>query len=183
MEEIKLAPGTSINIAAHLLRFHAPAFGIFNDIRLEAADGSADPQTIVDGYNVELEARANAYAKSPEGQCAAAERSAEVAEKQAIVDRHIERLPWLDCLNPRLVLYWLGGLAEAADDADVKYDRKFVVETFETRGWKPGVNCEADFNENDARNYAGYIVGQWLECGNPMVLGFIERWCAKFDDA
>jgi hypothetical protein len=124
---------------------------------------------------------AKAYAESPEGRDVAAQRAAEVANRQEVVDRHIERLPWLDCSNPRLVLYWLGGIVEAADDVDVKYDRKFVVETFKARGWEPGANCKPNFDENDSRNYAGYIVGQWLETGHPMVLDFIERWRTKFD--
>lgn len=181
MRQITFDAGTSIHIAARLLRSYAPAFGIFNDIRLEAKSGSVDPQSIVDGYNAEMEARRKAYAESPEGRRAAEERAAEVARNQAVVDAHMERLPWLDCSNPKLVLYWLGGIVEAAGDVDVKYNRNFVVETFKARGWKPGVNCGSEFDENDPRNYAGYIVGQWLECGHPMVLGFIERWRAKFD--
>lgn len=185
MKEITFVPGTSIHAAAQLLHSFAQiddgAFGVFNDIRLEAVHGSADPQIVVDEYNVKMEARRKAYAESPEGQRAAAERSAVVARNQALVDRHIERLPWLDCSNPLLVLYWLGGIVEAADDAGVKYDRSFVVETFKARGWMPDANCKPNFDENDPRNYAGYIVGQWLECGHPIVLDFIERWRAKFD--
>lgn len=183
MKEVTFTAGTTIAEASQMLIDNAPAFGIFNDIRLGAANTSIAPQTIMDTYSSELEARRKAYSESPEGQREAENRAAVVAFNQALVDRHIERLPWLDCSNPRLVLYWLGGIVEAADDVGVEYDHKFVVDTFKARGWKPGANCKPNFNENDPRNYAGYIVGQWLECRHPMVLDFIERWRAKFDGA
>ena len=183
MNKFVFLAGQSIHNATDELVKNAPAFGVFNGIRLEAVNNAVSSQDLVNEYHVQMEAQCKAYAASPEGQRQAAQRSVEIASNQAIVDWHIEKLQWLDCSDPRLVLYWIGGIAEAADDVGVKYDHAFVVDTLKARGWSPGANCKPHFNENDPRNYAGYIVGQWLESRYPMVLDFIKRWRVKFDGA
>jgi hypothetical protein len=183
MQQIDFVAGTSIHDAARKLVASAPAFGVFNGIRIRARHATTHASDVVHQFHREMDTRCVVWANSAEGKRAAAERATEIVQKQATVDRHIERLLWLDCSDPRAVLYWLGGIVEAADDVGVTYDRKFVVETFTARGWDPGVNCGPEFNESDARNFAGYIVGQWLECGHPMVLDFIERWRKRFDGA
>jgi len=73
---------------------------------------------------------------------------------------------------------------EAADRVialGVKYNHETVIEMFKTRGWFPNVNCDDQFNADDARNFAGWIVGQWLDCKHPGVIWFIEQWCERFD--
>ena len=37
-----------------------------------------------------------------------------------------------------------------------------------------------DFREDDARNFAGWIVGQWLASGYPLVSTFADQWRERF---
>ena len=47
---------------------------------------------------------------------------------------------------------------DAVDCLGVKYNHETVIEMFKTRGWFPNVNCDDQFNADDARNFAGWIV-------------------------
>lgn len=119
MKQIEIECGTSILHAASLLIANAPAFAMFNEVRIEATTADTDQDAIV----------------------------------------------------------------YAADTSGVIYNHAEVTHFFQSRGWPPGANCKPFFNEEDPRNYAGWIVGQWLESRIPLVLHFIEKWRVKFDGA
>lgn len=181
MKTMEFLPGTCIDDAAATLVANAPAQTNFNGICVRARYATTCPQDVVSQFNRDMDARSEAWANSVYGREQAAERTRHRANMQKIIDQHMERLRWIDFTNARLVLYWVGGIADAVDCLGVKYNHETVIEMFKTRGWFPNVNCDDQFNADDARNFAGWIVGQWLDCKYPGVIRFIEQWCERFD--
>ena len=179
MQTIDAMPGTSIETFATMLVARAPARGVFNDIELIATHGMS-PGFIVTTYWEKSEARAEARRNSPEGKAVAAEQERRRAAAQRTVDVAVAALPALDFSNVTSVLTWVESVADAADRTDVTWDRDAVLETFRVNGWEPGANCNDDFDADDARNFAGWVVGQWLQSGYPMVKMFADQWRAKF---
>lgn len=68
----------------------------------------------------------------------------------------------------------------------MKFDLPMLVLAFALGGWDPNVNTGDEFDGDDARNFAGYIVGQTLHCYQTMgacphvIHRFIADWRAKF---
>jgi hypothetical protein len=180
MRTIDFLAGTPIEQASRLLVENAPARGVFNEIPLRARYATTRPEDIVRHYHWRLELRSITYAHSPRGRKMAAEQEADRASKQATVDACLSALPALDFADADAVVSWVERIADAADRIGVLYDRAAVVETFTAAGWPPGVNCGEDFDESDQRNYAGWIVGQWLASGYPNVGMFAEKWRERF---
>ncbi len=72
-------------------------------------------------------------------------------------------------------------MAVAADHRGCSFNREKVIAAFDKRGWSVMVNTGKEFDGNSERNYAGWIVGQWLVTFNTnLVLRFIGEWRKKF---
>ena len=72
-------------------------------------------------------------------------------------------------------------MAGPCDNIYVKRDKQKIISTFQKNRWHVGANCGKDFNAEDRRNFAGYIVGQWLDSwrdGLPQK--FAADWRRKF---
>jgi hypothetical protein len=86
----------------------------------------------------------------------------------------------LDFDDADAVLRWVEAAAQPADRIGVTYDHNAVRAWFVGHGWGVGVNCGDYFDAEDERNFAGWIVGQWLASRYPMVDRFAADWRAKF---
>jgi hypothetical protein len=78
------------------------------------------------------------------------------------------------------VLAWVERIAPASDDVDIALAKDSLRGMFDYHGWEPSANCGPYLDKDDARNVAGYIIGQWLECDHPIVSSFTANWRAKF---
>lgn len=183
MKTIEFMPGETIESAASKLVAAAPAQGTFNGIKLTVNENYIGSDHVVFDYRLKYAGRAATYAASPEGKRAAAEAVERLAQAQATVDVHVFSLAHLDFADTDAVIAWVAGVADAADHVDIKLNRAALREMFVFSGWGIGVNCGRDFDGEDERNFAGWIVGQWLDCWHPMVNGFIEQWRTKFRPA
>lgn len=180
MQTIELSPGTTIENAARQLVGGAPARADFNGIRIRARYATTNPRDIVAQYHRDSEFRGIVWRNSPEGRRVAAETEARTSALQVRADRLIALLPSLDMSDPAAVLAWVADMADPGRDLGVDYDHKAVVWHFAAHGWGVGVNCGQDFRADDARNFAGWIVGQWLHRRYPGVARFVDDWRKKF---
>jgi len=185
MRTIDLLAGTDIRDAAALLVASAPACADFNGIRIRARFATTNPRDIVAMYWRLSDERSYVYQCSPEGRRAADESKRDVAAKQATVDRMMLVLPDFD--NVPAVLAWVDEFTSAADRVGVMFNRSVIVDAFKAGGWPPGINCGDDFDGDDARNFAGRIVGQVLDgyekhgACPPIVHSFVEQWSERFE--
>lgn len=161
------------------------AEGSFNDITLTAGRGTTAAQ-IVTRYHEELDARAEAYRKSPEGIAAKAKEKAETISRQATCDALMVEFATLDLTNDAALIDWLDRFQDPSDDMRIRKDVGVVVRALEAAGYVSGANCGPAFNEEDRDNYARYLIGQALSNLKHVgaihqVFGtFHERWKAKF---
>ena len=183
MRSIIFTAGTSIDNAARALVSNAPARGEFNGIAIRARYATTNPRDIVARYHIMTELRGIVWQASPEGRRIRAEQERRTAEAQSTMDRLVDLLPDLPMTEPASVLAWVREAAGPADRIGVRWDRDAVKAHFAANGWLPGVNCGEAFNGDDARNFAGWIVGQWLKYGFPGVDRFVDDWRAKFGGA
>lgn len=156
----------------------APARVTFNGVTLRARYRTTKAADIVARYMGTWD---KPYPKdTPESRREKKRRDAEIAAKQAVIDGLLAALVTLDFYDSSAVVHWVESIAEVADDVGVRLNRFAVAARFAAHGWGANVNTGADFNADDARNFAGWIVGQWLHCGYPMVTRFAADWRAKF---
>lgn len=180
MQTINLTPGTTIDRAAKMLVANAPARADFNGIPIRARYATTRAADIVRHYEIRSDLRAYAYHHSPAGIAAALRDAADIAAKQDAIDSLVRGLPLLDFDNPAAVLAWVEAAADPADRVGVHYDHGRVADRFDAAGWPEGANCGDAFDGEDERNFAGWIVGQWLACRYPGVVRFVAQWRAKF---
>lgn len=179
MLTIEPRPGQRISEVARLLVANAPARAVFNDITIRAKYATTNPADVVREYDRRSELRSIASANSPAGKALKAEGEAQAALARSQWAACEAELPTLDFADVAAVLGWVERAAGPADHVAVTYDRAAVVEVFRRGGWTPNANVGADFDEGDARNFAGWVVGQWL-VGYPHVTGFVEEWRRRF---
>ncbi len=177
MQTIELLAGTSINQAADMLVAAAPARAMFNDIPIRAKYATTNPRDIVNQYLWASDIRRITWEHSPAGKTAAAQAKQYLSECQATLNERVAAMP--DFGDVAAVLSWVEAMAPAADHIGVTYDHAAVVAAFTEAGWPPGVNCGPDFDGESPHNFAGWIVGQWLETRHP-IGRFIQDWRAKF---
>ncbi len=169
-------------VAAQLVE-QAPACMSFNGIDIRAKYKTTRVMDIVREWERRYETQSIIHYHSPAAIKDRADRVTELAGSQAKVDAALARLWPSTSLNFNViedVLAWVESIVESAEDVDIVLDWSAMRATFAAFGWEPGANCEAYFDANDARNVAGYIVGQWLECGHPMATMFIADWRTRF---
>lgn len=184
MREIVFDAGTNVDRAARMLVAHAPACGDFNGVRMRAKYATTRAHDVVKQWQRTFDEHARLWRRSPDGQRYAREAEARVAEAQRTVDdcvATLERVGPGVFRAPRALLSWLDRMAPAADHVGAKYDHDGLVLLFATNGWAANANCDDKFDENDARNFAGWIVGQWLASRWPGVAIFIEQWRERFE--
>jgi hypothetical protein len=179
MKKIQFSPGTSIERAAEQLVASAPACGTFSGIPIYARHATTQQRDIVASYLWRHEIRCIAYRHSPEGRRLAAEEAQDLVAKQAVADTQIAALDALDFSDCKAVLAWVDVMAPAGGRIGVRWDRAHVRETFMANGWGCNVNCYEDFEPYDPRNYAGWIVGQWLT-GFADIGSHITDWRTSF---
>lgn len=91
--------------------------------------------------------------------------------------------PLLDFHDVDAVMAWVEQMAPVGRITGNDYDEMEHANTclaFKKGGWLPGVNCDADFNGEDADNYARWCVGQWLSARHSEMARFCREWRAKF---
>ena len=175
MNVIDFRCGTDIDNAACALVAAAPARGVFNGIPIRARYATTAPADIVREYHWRSELRRIVYRNSPRGKAAAAADAKDISSKQAIVAGCLATPP--DFADDAAVLTWVETVALANR---IGVDVSAVKAALLANGWESGVNVGEDFRIDDPRNFAGYIVGQWLHCEYDVVLRFIADWRAKF---
>lgn len=183
MKEIKVYIGCMVLGAAENIVKNAPAFCMFNGIRLEAQSTDDKPEAIVATYHAECEKQAREWRDSPEGKASAAKQEARRVDLQNIADASMAHLASLDFTSCDAVLAWVEQMADPCDHVGVDVSKRTIVTTFKLHGWGVGVNTGDDFKKDDERNFAGYIVGQFLECWHPIVAKFVADWRAEFRGA
>jgi hypothetical protein len=105
----------------------------------------------------------------------------DIQERQAQVNAALANLP--DFTDAAAVIAWLDVNTNALCQRGVLFDRPALLAAFAAGGWLPSVNVGPDFIAADARNHAGWIVGQWLESLTTRPANmrlFIADWRAKF---
>lgn len=180
MKTIEFYPGTNIDEAAEALVRQAPAAAMFNGIRLRARYATTSPRDIVAQFQRNLDEQHIRWTNRVAGKLSRAAQERRRQEAQALVDACIEDLTGLDMGDPWSVLQWVDRMVSPADHVGVMYDHGEVVRRFVAAGWEPGANCKPDFDGEDARNYAGWIVGQWLASKWPGVSTFVASWQERF---
>jgi hypothetical protein len=184
MKTLTFAAGSHIESAASALARSAPAEGEFNGIMLRAEFGET-ADAIVRRWEAESAARAKAYAESPEGIAAAAERDRERSDLQARHDALMRRLPSLDFKDDVSVLDWLCAMQGPSDYIGVIVRGETIIAAFEKHGFKPNANTGRAFRPEDRENVFRYLVGQALDgLQGPAIHGiihkFVGEWKAKF---
>lgn len=180
MQTIDLLAGTDIDRAAAMLVASAPARADFNGITIRARYATTKPSDIAAGFRRVCAARSYVYQCSPEGRRAAADGARDIADKQCGVEELMLNLP--DFSHVGDVLSWVSAFVALSDRIGVIYDRAAVETMFAAHGWGRGVNCGDGFEPTVARNYAGWIVGQWLDYPNSgLVKRFVAEWVARFE--
>lgn len=184
MKTVEFMAGCPIAEAARLLVAtaveHGAATGDFNGVTL-VADQQSTALGIVAIYDAESTARATAYRNSPEGREAERQREARRSDLQARHDAYMRKLPTLDFTNEVAVLDWLCGIQDATDHVGVIVRRETILATFERHGFKPNVNCGADFRKGSRDNEYRWLVGQALEtlrvCAiHSLIHKFAKEW-------
>jgi hypothetical protein len=163
---------------------HGAAAGTFNGIKL-----LADPTSTVDGivrdYTTLSNAARETYLASPEGIAAAEAADERRSNMQAKHDALMRSLAGLDFSNQVTVLDWLCEMQEPSDHVGVIVRRKTVLEAFAKHGFRPGVNCDADFRPESRENVHRWLVGQALDglekiAIHSLIHKFASDWKAKF---
>lgn len=183
MQTIDLLPGTSIDRAAALLVASAPARADFNGVPIRARYATTRPRDIIAHFLRLSDERTVRWRNSVEGKRVLAEQEAKRLEMQARADECMGLLDVMPLAEPRSALMWIARMAPAADRIGIAFDKGEVRRAFARAGWIPGANCGPDFNGEDARNFAGWIIGQWLACWWPGVAMFVDQWRAKFPES
>lgn len=178
MKIIEAIIGSHIQTVAEQLVANAPARAYCNDTWLRARYRTTRASDIVAQY---WRLNGDRYPKdTPESRRKAAYRATQSAKLQAAADACVAEIQGIDFDDPADVLRWMSRIEPVTDDVDVVIDKSAIVATFAEHGWGANANCEGAFDGEDSRNVAGWIVGQWLANGHPMVSTFAERWHAKF---
>lgn len=184
--ESHVALGMHLKTAALLLIENAPACMMFNGILIRAKYKTTRSRDIVAQWERTLATQAIVYYHSPKAIKQRADRVLDLACNQAKVDAALERLWPTTSLNFNVasdVLAWVESIVDPSDDVDIVIDMSAIQATFAAYGWETNANTGPYFNQEDARNVAGWIVGQWLKCRHPMAAEFAKDWRAKFQYA
>lgn len=108
-------------------------------------------------------------------------RDSRQAKEQRIYDQGIQELATLDFSSCEAVISWVEKMYDPVDCIYVKKDKQKIISTFQKNRWHVGVNTGSSFKIDDKRNFAGYIVGQWLDSFYPNLMAkFIGQWRDKF---
>jgi hypothetical protein len=185
--EVHFAPGLHISEAATLLAREGKngnAFGVFNDIRLDATPASTIVAIVADYDRISKE-RAEAYRRSPEG-IAAAQRSDE--ERRALQDKHdtlVAQLETLDWNNDVAVLDWCCSMQEPSDRVGIIIKKDTILAAFARHGYTPNMRTGSDFMEDVRRVHHAYLIGQALAglqsvAIHGIIHDFADRWKQKF---
>lgn len=180
MQTYDLLPGTRIDDAATFLVQHAPARADFNGIALRARYATTRPGDLAAYYSRKMDERGIIWSNSPEGKRTLAEQGARTAALQDTANRCMHAIATIDFSDPACVLRWVEDMADPVDRIGVSVDRERILSVFAANGWEPGVNCGDAFDGNDPRNFAGWIVGQWLASWYPHAPQFIAQWRERF---
>jgi hypothetical protein len=161
---------------------------IFNGVELVAIPGITTKESLLEFFDQECRRLGEEYEKSPAGIKAAAKAEANRVAMQEQMDKAMAELQILDSANLEKVISWVELAVEPLDHIDVIKDDLKVIGDLSVHGFNADVNCGADFNENDEKNVAYYIVGQllaFLAYGHgvnvSVVLRFCDEWREKFN--
>lgn len=182
---IDVLPGDHIDRVVEKLVARAPAFAVFNGIRVDAWPGETR-EAVTARWAEGNAARAEAWRKSPEGIAIAEEQERTRATLQAQADDLMQALPSVDLTNVEVALRWLERLAHASDLTGVVFDRAAVVATFEAAGHALNAFVGKAFDITDREIFARYIIGQCLDglacvgAIHPVCLRFVQEWRARF---
>lgn len=186
--EISFMPGSDTSEAAKLLversaEFGA-AFGMFNDIRMDARHGDTI-EDVLAAFENRRQAHADAYAASPEARAAELARNDRRASMQAQHDALMARLPTLNLSDDAAVLDWLCAMQEPSDHVGVIVRKDAILEAFAKHGFKPGLNCGKDYRSGNRSNMHAYLVGQALDglqsvAVHSILHKFAAEWRAEF---
>ena len=181
-------PGTHISEAIGALIRAADtdgqSEGVFNEVILVAKRGER-AEDILSRYTSECERRTEAYRKSPEG-IAADNRAKERRQAlQQTADGLMAGLPNLDFTDENAVIDWLCALQEPSDHVGVIIDKNAVLIAFAKNDLLPNVNCGADFDANDRRNFFEWLIGQALDglakvAIHGVIHKFADDWRQRF---
>lgn|GEM_PF-1566752 len=154
-----------------------------NTITAKLGDSVDD---IVNFYRDELERRHEAWINSPEGQQKLADKAEKLRTDQAKVDELVAKLPELDFTDIDGLIDWLYELYNH-HKVGVNCPWELVVTTFTSHDFRPGMNCNEDFDGEDRTNFAGYLIGialGGLICSihaiHQMYKYRMDDWRAKF---
>jgi hypothetical protein len=185
--EVELLAGWHISRACREIAAKvsdSPAFGLFNGIRIDAMPGDS-AESLERQWTDKLNEAQRVYEASPEYRERQSERRRSVARKQSSIDSLMMVMDF-GTLNDTLV--WLEAFTELADDVDVKYDRRAVVDALLAAVYVKGEFVSKDPAvrqrlETDSNAMGHYIVGQALACmidhnmpPHPITVTFVERW-------
>lgn len=155
------------------------------------AEADSDPQALQDEWTKTMQAQAEAWRNSPEGQQAADESKRLESNPQSKAIRLLAELPALlfdrgnlwkeESLNA--IMVWLKEFSLAADHVGVKVDYPALIATLEKAGFReneyvgqpPGWFC-------DKLRMSRYIMGQALNCmrmgmpPHPVTCSFVEKY-------
>lgn len=155
----------------------------FNGVHLVAVPGVTTKAHLLEFFNQERQRLSDEYEKSPAGIKAAAEAEARRVEMQERMDKAMAELHTLDSANLEKVISWVELAVEPLDHVDVNNDPEKIINDLSICGFSPNANCDDDFNEDDEKNVAHYIVGQllaFLVYGHGVNISVIKMFCDEW---
>lgn len=156
----------------------------FNDIALELLFClPKPPQELEEEYHRIINEKREKYKNSPEGKKKAEKEKMLLENKK---DRYNSMMGSLENIvankNNLFILYWLKDFQPISDDNRLVIDTKKIIAVFNSHGYEADVNTGENFREDDADNYARYIIGQCLSmlanvgAIHGVVHKFIKTW-------
>jgi hypothetical protein len=160
---------------------------IFNNITIIVSK-TATVDSVVNSYSTESKRLHEVYLRSPEYQDKLAQDEKELEEAKIELENQLSIMYKLDFSNLKEVLVWLTKFQPLSDRTGVMTNsiKQEVMTTFESNGFIAGANTGDQFDENDADNYARYIIGQAMSgiqdsSIHQVLHSFVDRWLAKFN--
>lgn len=162
MKVIEFMGGTSVEEAAAELIRKAPAKGMFNGVYLACNDRSQGSASVISAWRKEMDAKSEAYKKSPEYKEQQLKRKIKAEKNQLLIDGMMSRLNHSKA-NPIATLKWLAEFSQVADDNRMKYSKSALIKHLVSMRVSPNMNTGDAYDSSDINNRVHYVLGQALD--------------------
>ena len=188
MKKMNVGLGDEITKTIAQLIIAAPAFCVFNGIRIEANVGDK-VSTILGKWEAAVAKRREEYEASDEHKEWEHRSALKVASLNEVIINAVDALPHLDLDDLGQVLAWIDSIVDATNHTGVDMSKlqPAMVAAFEAHGFTKSMFVGDAFDGDDRDIYAKWLIGQAMSfLMNPpcaihdMWHGAYETWKEKF---